>query len=184
MADTKSTTTSYGRRVGSSLKGIIIGLVLFLGATTGLFWNEGRCITAMETAETNQSLHEPVAAGTIPAVHQPTDAALNETRFNFWDAPTWAVRGAGALLAIAGLRVLLGILKAWPSMTNIAATRVSIVVGLAWSLLAISVSWLFYRPHIGIPLAVLAALGFVYLKIAAWRKKKAARAAGKTANTP
>ena len=46
MADTFTTTTrtSYGSRLGSSLKGIGMGLIVFLVGFPVLFWNEGRAV--------------------------------------------------------------------------------------------------------------------------------------------
>ena len=44
MAYTETTTTSYGSRVASSFKGILTGIVLFIGATILLWWNEGRAV--------------------------------------------------------------------------------------------------------------------------------------------
>lgn len=41
MAYQEVTKTSYGKRLGSSLRGIITGLVLFVAATALLWWNEG-----------------------------------------------------------------------------------------------------------------------------------------------
>ena len=44
MADrfTEVTRTGYGKRVGRSLSGVIIGLILFVASFVVLFWNEGR----------------------------------------------------------------------------------------------------------------------------------------------
>lgn len=44
MAYTETTTTGYGTRVGNSFRGILSGLVLFIGATVLLWWNEGRAV--------------------------------------------------------------------------------------------------------------------------------------------
>ncbi len=44
MAYTETTTTGYGTRVGNSFRGILTGLVLFIGATVLLWWNEGRAV--------------------------------------------------------------------------------------------------------------------------------------------
>lgn len=52
MAYTEVKKTSYGSQVGSSFKGIGTGVVLFLGATALLWWNEGRAVhTAQDIAE-------------------------------------------------------------------------------------------------------------------------------------
>ena len=36
--------TSWGGRIKTSFKGLLFGLILFLGAFPLLFWNEGRAI--------------------------------------------------------------------------------------------------------------------------------------------
>ena len=44
MAYQEKKTTGYGTRVGNSLKGILTGFVLIIGATILLWWNEGRAV--------------------------------------------------------------------------------------------------------------------------------------------
>ena len=44
MAYQETKTTSYGTRVGNSLKGILTGFILIIGATILLWWNEGRAV--------------------------------------------------------------------------------------------------------------------------------------------
>ena len=41
MAVTETTTESWGSRLGSSIKGVVIGLALFIAGFPVLFWNEG-----------------------------------------------------------------------------------------------------------------------------------------------
>ena len=55
MAYQEVTKTSYGARLGNSLKGILVGLVLFVAATALLWWNEGRAVKTakmLKAAET------------------------------------------------------------------------------------------------------------------------------------
>jgi hypothetical protein len=55
MAYQEVTKTSYGSRLGNSLKGIVTGLVLFVAATVLLWWNEGRAVKTakmLKAAET------------------------------------------------------------------------------------------------------------------------------------
>jgi len=55
MAYQEVTKTSYGSRLGNSLKGILVGLVLFVAATVLLWWNEGRAVKTskmLKAAET------------------------------------------------------------------------------------------------------------------------------------
>lgn len=51
MAVTETTTVSWGSRLGSSFKGILVGLALFVLGFPLLFWNEGRTVTATKTNE-------------------------------------------------------------------------------------------------------------------------------------
>ena len=44
MAVTETTTISWGSRLGSSIKGIIVGLALFIFGFPVLFWNEGNSV--------------------------------------------------------------------------------------------------------------------------------------------
>lgn len=44
MAYTETTRTSYGKRLGNSLSGILVGLVMIIGGTVLLWWNEGRAV--------------------------------------------------------------------------------------------------------------------------------------------
>ncbi len=44
MAYQEITTTSYGSRLSNSLKGIVFGLIAFVGGTALLFWNEGNFV--------------------------------------------------------------------------------------------------------------------------------------------
>ena len=45
MAVTETTTVSWGSRLGSSLKGVLVGLGLFIAGFPVLFWNEGNTVT-------------------------------------------------------------------------------------------------------------------------------------------
>lgn len=44
MAYIEKTRTSYGKRLGNSLGGIVTGLLLFVGGTVLIWWNEGRAV--------------------------------------------------------------------------------------------------------------------------------------------
>ncbi|MBN2895116.1 MAG: TMEM43 family protein [Campylobacterales bacterium] len=61
---TETTTRSYGSRLGESLKGILFGVALLIGATVLLWWNEGRTVERTETLSAGLaatlSLPEPV----------------------------------------------------------------------------------------------------------------------------
>jgi hypothetical protein len=49
---TETTSTSWLSRIGQSIKGVLLGLVLVIAAAVGLFWNEGRAV------QTERSLDE------------------------------------------------------------------------------------------------------------------------------
>ncbi len=44
MAVTETTTESWGSRLGSSIKGVLVGLALFVAGFPFLFWNEGNAV--------------------------------------------------------------------------------------------------------------------------------------------
>jgi len=84
---------------------------------------------------------------------------------------TWILRITGVILVVVGLRAIFEFLptlfKVIPFLSkivNIGIAIVCTVVGISWSLLIISLSWLFYRPLIGAPLLLLSIAGIWYLK--------------------
>lgn len=52
---TETTTVSWGERLGSSIKGVIIGIVLFLAGIAVLFWNEGNYVKTKKTLEEGEA---------------------------------------------------------------------------------------------------------------------------------
>jgi Flp pilus assembly protein TadB len=62
------------------------------------------------------------------------------------------------------------------SIVGVGTGFVAFLLSLPLSLLVISISWIFYRPLVGIPLVILAVGGFVFLisKLFAQRKRKPA----------
>ena len=56
MAYQEVTKTSYGSRLGGSLKGIVTGLLLFIAATAALWWNEGRAVKTSKMLKSAQSV--------------------------------------------------------------------------------------------------------------------------------
>ena len=90
---------------------------------------------------------------------------------------TWILRIIGIILVVSGLKSMFGILpalfKVVPFLGNIVGAGVGLictVIGLAWSLIIISLAWLFYRPLIGVPLLLAAIAGIWYLKTKAGEK--------------
>ncbi len=71
MAVEEVTTESWGSRLGGSIKGVIIGGVLFVAGIPLLFWNEGRAV------KTSQALEEG-KANCISVPSADTVDALNE----------------------------------------------------------------------------------------------------------
>ncbi|NLZ19388.1 MAG: hypothetical protein GXY24_03860 [Bacteroidales bacterium] len=71
MAYQEVTKTSYGNRLGGSLKGIVSGLLFFVLATALLWWNEGRAIKTSKMLKTAAT--ECVDVADVSAV----DAALD-----------------------------------------------------------------------------------------------------------
>jgi hypothetical protein len=93
---------------------------------------------------------------------------------------TWILRFIGLFLVIGGLKSMFGILpalfKVLPFLGNIVGAGVGLVCsvfGFVWTLLIIAISWLWYRPLIGIVLLVIVVAGIVYLKKVAKSKKQA-----------
>lgn len=54
MAYTETTRTSYGKRLGNSFRGIGTGIILFIGGTVLLWWNEGRAVKTTKMLEEAQ----------------------------------------------------------------------------------------------------------------------------------
>ncbi len=68
MAVTETTTIGWGSRLGSSFKGILVGLLLFVAGFPLLFWNEGRAVADTKTNEEGAaSVVEATAAEIDPA---------------------------------------------------------------------------------------------------------------------
>jgi hypothetical protein len=97
-------------------------------------------------------------------------------------AMTWMKRALGLLLVFAGLKLVMRPLfvlaSALPLLGDIVGAGTSVtafLLGLAWSLLVISIAWLHFRPLIGGAL-VLTALVLIALLYAKGRNRKRAEA--------
>ena len=66
---TEVTTESWGSRLRDSLKGIIFGMLLFLGGTALLWWNEGRTVSVGDAINEAERVVEelPAVASVDPA---------------------------------------------------------------------------------------------------------------------
>ena len=71
MATTETTTIGWGSRLGSSIKGIVTGLVLFVVGFPLLFWNEGN------TIKTRKALEEGEGACVSLESNQTVDPEMN-----------------------------------------------------------------------------------------------------------
>jgi hypothetical protein len=100
-------------------------------------------------------------------------------------AVTWLLRFLGILLVIVSLKMVFNILptlfKVLPPLGKIVGAGVGLVCwvgGIAWSLVVISLAWLFYRPLIGIPMLIIAVAGIWFLSKKAKEKKAVTAQAG------
>lgn len=71
MAVTETTTVSWGSRLGSSLKGVLVGLGLFIAGFPVLFWNEGN------TVKTRKALDEGQGACVVVESNAKVDGDLD-----------------------------------------------------------------------------------------------------------
>lgn len=71
MADEfkETTTTSWGQRIIGSFTGIIVGVVLFIGAFPLIFWNEGRSVDRIKTLSEGRSAVVSVAPEPVDPAH-------------------------------------------------------------------------------------------------------------------
>jgi len=79
---TVTTSTSWTSRVGRSISGIAIGLILIVGMVVGLFWNEGRAV------QTARSLTE--GAGLVVSVPADKVDPANESKLVHVTGPVTA----------------------------------------------------------------------------------------------
>ena len=72
MPDTFTTTTrtSYGSRLGSSVKGIFGGIVVFIIGFPLLFWNEGRAVRRTRALNEGEKNVVPVESGVIDPANE------------------------------------------------------------------------------------------------------------------
>ena len=78
---------------------------------------------------------------------------------------TWAFRILGIVMVIGALKLIFGFVvtltRIVPFLSTIVGWGVGVictVLGVVWSLIVISVAWLFYRPVLGIALLAVAGL--------------------------
>jgi hypothetical protein len=93
-------------------------------------------------------------------------------------AITWLLRLIGIILVVGSLKMVFKILptlfKVLPPLATIVGAGVGLVCwvgGVAWSLVIISLAWLFYRPMISIPMLVIAVAGIWFLRKKAKERK-------------
>ena len=56
MSVTKTTTESWGSRLGGSLRGVIVGIALFIGGFPVLFWNEGNSVKTAKAIDEGEGV--------------------------------------------------------------------------------------------------------------------------------
>lgn len=95
---------------------------------------------------------------------------------------TWVLRLVGTVVMFIGfsllfrpLSVLADVVPFIGNIVGVGTGIVALLLSVPLSLLVISVAWIFYRPLIGIPLAIVAVAGFVLLirKLMAQKKSQA-----------
>src|SRR5712672_310876 len=65
---TEVTTTGWGQRIGQSIVGALIGLLLVIGSVVLLWWNEGRAVDAIRALDRGaRQLVEANATAVDPA---------------------------------------------------------------------------------------------------------------------
>ena len=71
MADsyTEVTQQTWGGRLKESLRGVVIGLLLFMGAFPLLFWNEGRAVHRAQALEEGEKIVNSIEADTIDLIY-------------------------------------------------------------------------------------------------------------------
>ena len=113
----------------------------------------------------NGKTFSSVSMGTVSAETMFASAHSSNSTF------TWVLRFVGVFIVIFGLKSMFGILpalfKVLPFLGNIVGAGVGLVctiIGIAWSLIIISIAWLFYRPLIAVPMLAVAVAGIWYLK--------------------
>lgn len=74
MAVTETTTVSWGSRLGSSFKGILVGFALFIGGFPLLFWNEGNTVRTTRALEEGEGACVPLES--LAAVAPEMDGKL------------------------------------------------------------------------------------------------------------
>lgn len=70
MATQKTTTVSWFDRLKSSIAGIGVGIVLVIGMTLGLFWNEGRAVQTQRSLDEGAGLVVSLAPDAIDPAYE------------------------------------------------------------------------------------------------------------------
>jgi hypothetical protein len=67
---TERTHQGWGGRIGNSIKGVVVGVLLTLAAFPVLFWNEGRAVTTARTLAEGAKATVAIGSETIDANHE------------------------------------------------------------------------------------------------------------------
>lgn len=67
---TVKTTHSWGSRLGDSIKGVLLGLVLFVASFVLLWWNEGRAVEDYRNIAEVRNKAVPISSSTVSPEHE------------------------------------------------------------------------------------------------------------------
>lgn len=67
---TETTTQSWGSRISGAIGGMVVGIILFIGAFPLLFWNEGRAVDTARALAEGRAAVIPVDAAAIVAANE------------------------------------------------------------------------------------------------------------------
>lgn len=66
----ETTSTSWFARLGNSVGGVVVGLILLAAAAIGLFWNEGRAVTTARSLAEGRGIVVSADAGTVDPMNE------------------------------------------------------------------------------------------------------------------
>ena len=102
MSFQEKTSVSWFGRIGRSLVGLLIGIVLVIAMVVLLFWNEGRAVTTARSLAEGAGLVTSVAAETVDAAQEgnlvhvsgtvDTQSSLSDSRFGITEHGVRLVR--------------------------------------------------------------------------------------------
>ncbi|MCP4690683.1 MAG: hypothetical protein GY859_21700 [Desulfobacterales bacterium] len=67
---TESDETSWGDKIGGSIVGVVLGVVLFFGSFPFLFWNEGRAVDRYKLLKEGESVVVSISSDRVDPAHE------------------------------------------------------------------------------------------------------------------